>query len=508
MNGRQSGSDGVLKDFWQGLGRSARIGLAVSAAAIVAVTIAAGAWLLRTDYDVLFTGLSPADAAVMTAELDRLKQPYQLGGDGTSILVDRAKVHPTRLKLLGKDLPLRGAVGFELFNNSDFGMTEFAQKINYQRALQGEITRTILSLAEVETARVHLAMSDDGLFRREQSRAKASVTLGLKRNQSLRADQVSGIQRLISAAVPGVAVQDVTIVDSRGVALTRAAGPDALPDGNQRLDLKRDIEAHLARKATEVLERAFGPGRALTSIDVTLNMNQVRVTTEDVTTPPVRKGEVPSGVVVRERETIKDDSALLAGRRDAPAANAGSSHRETEYQVGRRVEQVVSQPGSIERLQVVAVVQAPLRPGQLEQLRALVGAAVGLSPQRGDVIVVQSLDGMADVAAKPPALDPESAAALMVTGRPTDAPAAPTAKTSPGGSAAQAIAALAGLLAIAAVASLALQHRRGRLRSRPTLPRGPMAGSLPAGPQEMTAEQRQLALAKVQQWLDEVPHAR
>lgn len=487
----------MLKDFWQGLGRSARIGLTAGAVAIVAATIGAGAWLLRTDYDVLFSGLSPADAAVMTAELDRMKLPYELGADGTSILVDRATVHGTRLKLLGKDLPLRGAVGFELFNNSDFGMTEFAQKINYQRALQGEITRTILSLAEVESARVHLALPDEGLFRREQSRAKASVTLALKRNQTLRAEQVSGIQRLISAAVPGVAVQDVTIVDSRGVALTRSAGPDALPDGNQRLDLKRDIETHLARKATEVLERAFGAGRALTSVDVTLNLNQVRVTTEDVTTPPVRKGEVPSGVVVRERETIKDDSALLAGRRgDEPAAGPGSSHRETEYQVGRRVEQVVSQPGSIERLQVVAVVQAPLKPGQLEQLRALVGAAVGLSPQRGDVIVVQSLDGMADGAATP-ALDAGPAASMLaqapVPGASASAPAQPVA----GGAATQAITAMAGALGLAAILSLLLQYRRARTR--------PPAA---AAPQAMTAAQREEALQKVRQWLEEVPHGR
>jgi flagellar M-ring protein FliF len=490
----------VLKEFWQGLGRSARIGLGVGAAVIVAGTIAAGTWLLSTDYDVLFSGLTPADAAVMTAELDRLKVPYELGADGTSILVDRATVHGTRLKLLGKDLPLRGAVGFELFNNSDFGMTEFAQKINYQRALQGEITRTILSLAEVESARVHLALPEEGLFRRDASRAKASVTLGLKRDQTLRPEQVSGIQRLISAAVPGVAVQDVTIVDSRGVALTRAAGSDVIPDGNQRLDLKRDIEMHLARKATEVLERAFGAGRALTSVDVTLNLNQVRVTTEDVTTPPARKGEVPSGIVVRERETIKDDSALLAGRKDAAAVSPGSSHRETEYQVGRRVEQVVSQPGSIERLQVVAVVQAPLRPGQLEQLRALVGAAVGLSPQRGDVIVVQSLDGMADAA--PPstlpatfAAPPDAAQALTAIG---PAPAGSANAAAPTqASASQAIAALAGLLALAAVASLLLQHRRARAGAAPSTPAEPM-----------TPAQRAQALAKVQQWLGEVPHAR
>jgi flagellar M-ring protein FliF len=262
-------------------------------------------------------------------------------------------------------------------------MTEFAQKVNYQRALQGEITRTILSLAEIESARVHLAFPEEGLFKRDKARAKASITLALRRGQALRAEQVAGIQRLVAAAVPGVALQDVTIVDQRGVALTRATADDGQADPAHRLDLKRDIEQHLARKATQVLERAFGAGQALASVDVTLDMNQMRVTTEDVTAPKAGPGEVATGVMVRERETSRDE-----GREAA----AGSAHREAEYQVGRRVEQVVSQPGSIVRLQVLAVLTAPLDAARLEQAKALLGAAVGASRERGDTIVVQAID--------------------------------------------------------------------------------------------------------------------
>jgi flagellar M-ring protein FliF len=491
-----------LKQFWQGLNRKAQVGLGAGAALIVGTTIAAAAWLLRTDHEVLFSNLSPADAAVMTAELDRMKLPYELGPDGTSILVDRAAVHGTRLKLLGKDLPLRGAVGFELFNNSDFGMTEFAQKINYQRALQGELTRTILSIAEVETARVHLALPDEGLFRREQSRAKASVTLGLRRHQALRAEQVVGIQRLIAAAVPGVAMHDVTIVDSQGVALTRAGGSGddtATAGGQTRLDLKRDIEQHLARKANAVLERTFGTGQALTSVDVTLNLDQVRVTTEDVTTPAAKKGEPAVGVVVRERETIKEDSAAPANRRDAGGVvgGAGSSHREIEYQVGRRVEQVVSQPGSIERLQVVAVVRPALKPGQLDQLRALVGAAVGLSPARGDVIVVQSMEGLAGPV-PPAAAGDDAASALPLTATAPLAAARPTvsavASPAPQSMSTSVVIAIAVLLAVAAVGTIAVQQRRARAAAAVAV--------------ALTDEERTQALARVQQWLAEAPHGR
>ena len=231
----------MIKEFWRGLSLAARASFAGGVALLLAMMIAATTWLLRTDYEILFAGLSAPDAAAMTAELDRMKLPYKLGPDGASILVDRTSVHQTRLKLLGKDIPLHGAVGFELFNNSDFGMTEFAQKINYQRALQGELTRTILSLTEVETARVHLAFPEEGLFRREQAKAKASVTLGMRRNQTLRQEQVNGIQRLISAAVPGVAPHDVTIVNTQGVALTRPVGQESTPDFATRLELKREI---------------------------------------------------------------------------------------------------------------------------------------------------------------------------------------------------------------------------------------------------------------------------
>lgn len=495
QNNRQRGmtttqGDGVLKDFWQGLGGSSKAGLVAGVAVLTALMIAAAAWLLRTEYEVLFAGLSAPDAAVMTAELDRMKLPYRLGGDGTSILVDRANVHQTRLKLLGKDIPLHGAVGFELFNNSDFGMTEFAQKINYQRALQGELTRTILSLAEVETARVHLAFPEEGLFRREQAKAKASVTLGLRQHQSLRVEQVNGIQRLISAAVPGVAAQDVTIVNTQGVALTRVVGPELAADANTRLDLKRDIEQYLVRKANDVLERSFGVGRALTSVDVTLNMNQVRVTTEDVTTPKPGPGEAHTGVIVRERESIKDDSPPLVGR-DGQATSAASTHRETDYQVGRRVEQLVSQPGSIDRLQVLAVIKAPLNAIQLEHLRALVGAAVGLSTARGDVIVVQPLNALVGPTGTldlPPAAAPGADLAAPVL-RP-GASGTVASDAAPSGVSSSLTTVLLALVAAAAVLAMLVQ-RWAAQRSTATAPAA------------LNSAQREQALSQVRLWLDE-----
>ena len=138
---------------------------------IIAAFVTLGTWLLRTDYQVLFADLAPQDASTMVSELEKLKTPYRLSNGGNTILVPADIVHKTRLKLVGKDLPLRGAVGFELFNDSEVGMTEFAQKVNYQRALQGELTRTILAIEDVLSARVHLVLSEQGLFKKTGSQA-------------------------------------------------------------------------------------------------------------------------------------------------------------------------------------------------------------------------------------------------------------------------------------------------------------------------------------------------
>lgn len=405
-----------MKDFWIHLRPAARTGLIGGVALIFLVMAAAAWWLLRADYQVLFSDLKPVDAQAMTVELERQKIPYRIGDEGTSILVDRAVVHATRLKLMGRDLPLHGAVGFELFNNADFGMTEFAQKINYQRALQGEITRTIQSMGEVRDVRVLLALPEQGLFKQATSRAKASVSLTLRQDRRLRSEQIVGIQRLVAAAVPGMTMQDVTIVDHQGVALTRLAGEADGDLQGARLDLKRETETYLTRKVTEVLDRTLGVGQALASVDVTLNMDQVKTTTEDVVASPARPGAQAAGVIVRERETMRDTGSLLDARSAEAGfgAHGGSSQREVEYAVGRRVEQVVSQPGSIRQIQVVTALRKAVDAAQQEQLRQMVAAAVGAVPERGDVVVVNALSlagtERASEAAVVEALVPEAAA--------------------------------------------------------------------------------------------------
>jgi len=391
-----------MKDFWQSLTPRARAGLSSGVVLIVLIVAFAGWWLLRTDYQVLFADLKPQDAVAMTAELERLKTPYKLTENpdkSNTILVDKAVVHTTRIKLMGQELPLHGAVGFELFNNTDFAMSEFTQKINYQRALQGELTRTILSLSEIRDVRVHLALPEQGLFKQASATPKAAITLTLRPGQSLRAEQILGIQRLVAAAVPGMnSPQDVTLVDSQGVALSRVAAQSTqgeLDATSARLELKKETENYLSRKATLVLERAFGAGQAMASVDVILNMDQVRTTTEDVIAAPATGAkQLATGVIVRERETIRDGVAPLDAK-STEMRNGGSTQREVDYQVGKRLEQVVSQPGSIRHIQVVAVVRKALDPQQQEQTQKMLAAAVGAAVDRGDTVVLQTLKEVA-----------------------------------------------------------------------------------------------------------------
>ncbi len=190
--------------------------VAIGAVLLCAILIAVYWTTLRKPYGVLFTDLRTMDAATIVAELDKKKVPYKLQDQGTTILIPREQVDAMRLSVMSEDLPLKGMVGFELFNKSDMGLTEFAQKINYQRALQGELARTIMTMEAIDTARVHLSLPEATIFRADQRPPKASVSLVPRVGKQLAPGTVRGIQRLVAAAVPDLAVADVVVLDEQG----------------------------------------------------------------------------------------------------------------------------------------------------------------------------------------------------------------------------------------------------------------------------------------------------
>lgn len=212
-------------------------------------------FFLRTEYTVLYTDMRPADASAIVAELDEQAIDYQLRDDGTTILVPAEQAASVRLAIVGSDVPLKGLVGFELFNKSDMGLTDFAQKINYQRALQGELSRTIMMMEGVENARVHLALPDRSLFRGNRSDPKAAVTVTAARGKAIHDARVVGIQRLVAAAVPDLALSDVVVLDEMGRVISRSLDADPLlsPEVEERSAVQQYYRARIRTAVTNVV---------------------------------------------------------------------------------------------------------------------------------------------------------------------------------------------------------------------------------------------------------------
>jgi flagellar M-ring protein FliF len=244
--------------------------LIAAGGALAIALVLAVAWFafLRTPYQMLFSGLRASDAAAIVADLDKRKIPYRLSHGGTAIEVPADIVDTTRLAVMTSDLPLKGTVGFELFNKSDMGLTDFAQKINYQRALQGELERTIMSLDGVDSARVHLSLGEDRLFRDDRVPPTASVTIHMARGGTLSAAAAQGIQRLVAAAVPKLDAENVVILDEHGGLVGGvSAGAPATEAATPDVQEARAVEQFYAGLVRAGLERAY----PLNSIAVTIH---------------------------------------------------------------------------------------------------------------------------------------------------------------------------------------------------------------------------------------------
>ena len=386
-----------FRKYWDELPERARMGLIAGTAAILVLMFLASYWVFRTEYQVLFSDLQPQDAASMIGELERMKIPYKLSEGEGKIQVDKSRVHETRLKLMGKGMSLNGNVGFEIFDKSDYGMTEYAQKINYQRALQGELARTISSIKEVKLARVHLVLPESSIFKQDKSQPKASVSLVLKEETRLTPEQIRGIQGLVSASVSNLDPSEVTVLDQRGVMLSGGNLRDGgLPALSGQLTIKKEVEGYLTRKAVEVLDRAFGPGQAIVSVDVAMNYDNVKSTEESVV-PVVINAEGAVGAIHRKRTTTQQQSYPERGTADQAAATSRTANHpqsttsEVEYTLGRKVEQIVTTPGSISRLSIGVLVPHDMEESRLAKVRDIVAMAVGMNPKRGDVIAVHSV---------------------------------------------------------------------------------------------------------------------
>jgi len=306
-------------------------------AAVVSTTVF-GVWLSREEKAVLFTNLSPEDASAALAELGKLDVAADLADGGTTIRVPASAVHRLRVDLAAKGIPASGTVGFEIFDGKQYGLTEFLQNVNFKRALEGELTKSIETLEGIGSARVHLVLPKPSIFRRDAPSATASVVLNLSRTARLAENQIVGIQSLVAGSVEALTAENVTVIDQHGRVLSPSFHDDAVGRSEGQLALKKEVDGYLAEKAQTMLAEVLGPERTIVRVDATLNFEKID-----------REREVfdPEGQVVRSEERQETSDPQTGGNDEATITN---------YEINRTVERIVGQTGGIKNLSVAVFV--------------------------------------------------------------------------------------------------------------------------------------------------------
>jgi len=375
------------KDIWVSWSKNRRTAFVIGVMVIVAAASIVGWWTMRTPYAVLFSNLRDVDAAEIATALDAAQTPHRYSDNGATLLVPEEAVYDTRMKLVSQGIPHGGSVGFEVFKDSDFGVTEFAQRVNYQRALQGELERTINTIPDVQSSRVHLTLRKAGMFDTGEAPSKGSVSLTLRTSAQLSRAQVAGIQRLVASAVDGLTPEAVAVIGEGGVALSAQVGGD---NGEEQTR----VEARLRQRVQDLLRDAMGIDAGSTvSVNAVLNYDRVRQVHERLVT----QGKDGNGLLVRQRTA--NSHAALTGNEES-ARPQGSGESESEYAHGRDQEEVELAPGHIQRLTVGIVVPAGTTQAVVTALYDIIASAVGIDLARGDKLSIVALGDTRAVARK------------------------------------------------------------------------------------------------------------
>jgi flagellar M-ring protein FliF len=352
---------------------------------IISVTIFSF-WLQSEEMAVLFTNLSPEDASTALDELAKLNVKTELANGGSTIKVPEPMVYRMRVELSAKGVPSTGTVGWGIFDGKQYGMTEFIQNVNFKRALEGELTRTIEAIKGIQAARVHLVLPKPSIFKKMQSPATASVVATLGRGMYLDERQIVGIQSLVAGSVEGLEANQVSVLDQQGVVLSSNHSQDGVGRSETQLAMKKEVDTYLAEKAGSMLDRVLGHGRAMVQVDATLNFDRLE---------QQRELYDPSTTVVRSEERNESSGSADGGVTEQSTAN---------YEINRTLETVVNEIGGVSALSVAVFVDGryestedgesvytPLTEDELQQIQRIVESAVGVDAVRGDRIEVVNM---------------------------------------------------------------------------------------------------------------------
>jgi flagellar M-ring protein FliF len=345
----------------------------------------------QIEYRVLFSNLSGEDAGSIVGKLQERKVPYKISAGGDAISVPTDRVAELRLEMATAGLPQGGGVGFEIFDTKSLGATEFEQQLNYRRALQGELARTISSLEEIQQSRVHLALPKDSLFVEQQKKATASVTIKLKQGKTLRSSQVEGIAHLVASSVEGISPEDVIIVDSKGNILSnvQADSKFAKMTGAQA-DYQRNTEKEMGGRIQSLLENVVGKGKAVVRISTEMDF---RVSEK------MEEKYDPESPVIRSVKRQTDKTALPQAAGKAAAADSVGQEKLDEtinYEINKVVNKTVMPVGEIQKLSVAVLIDGiytkdakgvevyqPRVKKDLDSLEELVKKSAGINATRG-----------------------------------------------------------------------------------------------------------------------------
>ncbi len=382
-----------LKSFWTALGRWQRVGFVSGLLVIVALTSAVAAWALRDPWVAIATQLPAERVVALTRELTREKVEHRIAEDGASVEVRQSAAGRARAAAATGGVGLPSNVGLEIFKETDFSTTDFAQRVNYQRALQGEITRTLQTISGVRQARVHVVLPESSVLKRGAAKASAAVTLALAPGKSLSRGQIRGVQRLVAASVPEIKADEVVVLDEGGASLTRDVGAGETELSTSQLDLKRQVDAYLEAKLMRLMEDLAPGVQVALSVDTLLDYKHLRVTVDEPIAAKAAKDDgAPTGVVSKERQLQR-----TTGAAGANTASVDSSDFEFEYKVGHRVEQTLLGPGTVRRISVAVALHGAPPDLAAANVESLVAHAVGVDRQRGDAVMVMMLSRAAAV---------------------------------------------------------------------------------------------------------------